>query len=281
MAFWSLRNTCRSQLVGESGLLGRTGRPPREQVRSYRCTAALLMRRLRRHVALALDLLLILILILSALSNHAGRNSILRRRANRHGCRFSRTGPGMALCGGPPNQCRITGMPSLGEGPSGGAQTFWLLLGRLPKVTRCKSGTLSSRYRSNGYVRKTNFAGFKSHKGRRSGRHRPRLKTIPLITDLSPSLLQRTGQLLRIRISTARQLTTANTRTRAVNNRQAQLTVAILRRPGDTLKRFKSVSSDQQCIVEAQWGVHGLFLKMPISMSNAVGWAYRSAGYLC
>ena len=26
------------------------------------------------------------------------------------------------------NQCRITGMPSTSEGPSGGAQTFWLLL---------------------------------------------------------------------------------------------------------------------------------------------------------
>ncbi len=43
-------------------------------------------------------------------------------------------------------------MPSLGEAPSGGAKTFWLLLGRLPKVTRCKSGTISGRYRSNGYV---------------------------------------------------------------------------------------------------------------------------------
>ncbi len=43
-------------------------------------------------------------------------------------------------------------MPSLSEAPSGGAKTFWLLLGRLPKVTRCKSGTLSGRYRSNGYV---------------------------------------------------------------------------------------------------------------------------------
>ncbi len=43
-------------------------------------------------------------------------------------------------------------MPSLGEAPSGGAKTFWLLLGRLPKVTRCKSGTIRSRYRSNGYV---------------------------------------------------------------------------------------------------------------------------------
>mgnify|MGYP007134179908 CR=1 FL=1 len=46
-------------------------------------------------------------------------------------------------------------MPSLSEAPSGGAKTFWLLLGRLPKVTRCKSGTISSRYRSNGYVPKT------------------------------------------------------------------------------------------------------------------------------
>ncbi len=46
-------------------------------------------------------------------------------------------------------------MPSLGEAPSVGAKTFWLLLGRLPKVTRCKSGTIGSRYRSNGYVHKT------------------------------------------------------------------------------------------------------------------------------
>ncbi|WP_218187374.1 hypothetical protein, partial [Pseudomonas sp. PAMC 26793] len=31
---------------------------------------------------------------------------------------------------------------------------FWLRRhsGRLPKVTRCKSGTISRRYRSNGYV---------------------------------------------------------------------------------------------------------------------------------
>ena len=43
-------------------------------------------------------------------------------------------------------------MPSLGEAPSGGAKTFWLLLGRLPKVTRCKSGTASRHDRSNGYV---------------------------------------------------------------------------------------------------------------------------------
>jgi len=68
------------------------------------------------------------LLILGAPSNHAGRKPILIRRASRQGCRFSRAGPGMALRGGPPNQCRITGMPSLGEGPSGGARAFCLLL---------------------------------------------------------------------------------------------------------------------------------------------------------
>src|SRR5690606_23309417 len=67
------------------------------------------------------------------------------------GRRFSRTGPGMALCGGPPNQCRITGMPSQSEGPSGGARALWLL-SRFSKVTRRKGATLSRRYRSNGYV---------------------------------------------------------------------------------------------------------------------------------
>ena len=49
-------------------------------------------------------------------------------------------------------------MPSLGEAPSGGAKTFWLLLGRLPKVTRCKSGTISGRYLNNGYVLKQDQA---------------------------------------------------------------------------------------------------------------------------
>src|SRR5690606_26842782 len=68
------------------------------------------------------------------------------------GRRFSRTGPGMALCGGPPHQCRITGMPSQSEGPSGGARALWLL-SRFSKVTRRKGATLSRRYRDNGYVR--------------------------------------------------------------------------------------------------------------------------------
>ena len=46
--------------------------------------------------------------------NHAGRNSMLIWGVNRQGCRFSRPAPWMARGGGPPNQCRITGTPSLG-----------------------------------------------------------------------------------------------------------------------------------------------------------------------
>ncbi|SDR25881.1 hypothetical protein SAMN04490207_4437 [Pseudomonas gessardii] len=67
------------------------------------------------------------------------------------GRRFSRAGPWMAHRGGPPNQCRMTGTPSLGEVPSGGARALWLLWG-FSKVTRRQGGTLSGRYRSNGYV---------------------------------------------------------------------------------------------------------------------------------
>jgi hypothetical protein len=52
----------------------------------------------------------------------------------------------------PPDECRSEGTPSLSEGPDARGETFWLLLGRLPKVTRCKSGTISRRYRRNGYV---------------------------------------------------------------------------------------------------------------------------------
>jgi hypothetical protein len=52
----------------------------------------------------------------------------------------------MAHRGGPTEQGRSEGMPSLGEAPSGGAERFWLLLALFPKVTRCKSGTISGRY---------------------------------------------------------------------------------------------------------------------------------------
>ncbi len=95
----------------------------------------------------ALDLLL----ILGAPSNHAGRNSTGIWGVNRQGCRFSRPAPWMARGGDPPNHWRITGTPSPSEVPSGGARAFCLLL-RCSKVSRCQSGTLSGRYRSNGYV---------------------------------------------------------------------------------------------------------------------------------
>ena len=100
-----------------------------------------------KRAALDLDLLL----ISGAPLNHAGRNSTGIWGVNRQGCRFSRPAPWMARGGGPPNHWRITGTPSLGEVPSGGARAFCLLL-RFSKVSRCQSGTLSGRYRSNGYV---------------------------------------------------------------------------------------------------------------------------------
>ncbi|AZF48750.1 Threonine synthase [Pseudomonas sp. R2-7-07] len=107
-----------------------------------------------------------LALDLGAPLNHAGRNSTVIWGVNRQGCRFSRPAPWMARGGGPPNQCRITGTPSLGEVPSGGARAFCLLL-RFSKVRRRKGGTHSSRYRSNGYV-----LALIQHHGRLSGRHR-------------------------------------------------------------------------------------------------------------
>ena len=79
---------------------------------------------------------------------------------NPAGRRVSRAGPWMAHRGGPPNQCRMTGTPSLGEVPSGGARALLVTFGwagtpgSFPKVTRCKSGTNSRHDRSNGYVHK-------------------------------------------------------------------------------------------------------------------------------
>ena len=100
-----------------------------------------------KRAALDLDLLL----ISSAPSNHAGRNSTGIWGVNRQGCRFSRPAPWMARGGGPPNHWRITGTPSLSEVPSGGARAFCLLL-RFSKVSRRQGGTLGGRYLNNGYV---------------------------------------------------------------------------------------------------------------------------------
>ena len=103
----------------------------------------------RAALDLALDLLVIL--ILGAPLNHAGRNSTGIWGVNRQGCRFSRPAPWMARGGGPPNHWRITGTPSLSEVPSGGARAL-CLLSRFSKVSRRQGGTLSGRYRRNGYV---------------------------------------------------------------------------------------------------------------------------------
>ena len=52
----------------------------------------------------------------------------------------------------PPDEYRSEGTPSLGEGPYVRGETFWFLLCRLTKGTRRKGGTISRRYRKNGYV---------------------------------------------------------------------------------------------------------------------------------
>ncbi|TWC45541.1 hypothetical protein FBY04_13629 [Pseudomonas sp. SJZ080] len=65
----------------------------------------------------------------------------------------------------PPDECRSEGTPSLSEGPDARGETFWFLLGRLPKGTRRKGETASRRYRRNGYVHP-------KENGRLPGRHR-------------------------------------------------------------------------------------------------------------
>ena len=52
----------------------------------------------------------------------------------------------------PPDGHRSEGTLSLSEVPYVREQPFWLLLGRLPKVTRRKGGTLISNTRSTGYA---------------------------------------------------------------------------------------------------------------------------------
>ncbi|MDQ0980976.1 hypothetical protein QFZ45_004154 [Pseudomonas synxantha] len=110
--------------------------------------------------------LLIFLLILGAPSNHAGRNSTGIWGLNRQGCRFSRPAPWMARGGGPPNPWRITGTEPR-RGAEWWGKSLLVTFGLFSKVTRCKSGTNSGRYRRNGYVQ-----GLIQHPGRLSGRHR-------------------------------------------------------------------------------------------------------------
>jgi hypothetical protein len=65
----------------------------------------------------------------------------------------------------PPDECRSEGTLSLSEGPYVRGETFGYF-GAFAKVTRCKSGTISRRYRRNGYVRD------QQKTGRLPGRHR-------------------------------------------------------------------------------------------------------------
>ena len=88
-----------------------------------------------KRAALALDLLLIL--ISGAPSNHAGRNS--------------------TVIWGPPKSLADYGHTEPRRGAEWWGEdllvTFgWAGIPVLPKVTRCQSGTLSGRYRRNGYV---------------------------------------------------------------------------------------------------------------------------------
>ena len=65
-----------------------------------------------------------------------------------------------------PDQSRSEGTPSLSERAERRSKTFWLLLRRLSKVTRCKSETASRSTRRNGYSLN------QTEHGRLSGRHR-------------------------------------------------------------------------------------------------------------
>ncbi|EUB74367.1 hypothetical protein PMI27_000543 [Pseudomonas sp. GM41(2012)] len=90
-----------------------------------------------------------LILICLPLSQRPSAGSA--QWAPRQGCRGSRPRPWMADGGGPTEQCRSEGMPSLSEAPNGGAKrfaSFWASA----KGSRCKSETASRHHRSNGYV---------------------------------------------------------------------------------------------------------------------------------
>ena len=74
---------------------------------------------------------------------------------NPAGRRVSRAGPWMAHRGGPPKSMSDDGHTEPGRGAEWwGKSPFGYFWGSFPKVTRCKSGTNSRRYRSNGYVHK-------------------------------------------------------------------------------------------------------------------------------
>jgi len=84
----------------------------------------------------------------------------------------------MADRGGPTEQDRSEGTPSLSEGPDAGAKPF-AYFSAFGKVSRRKGETISGRYRRNGYVLS------QQNIGRLSGRHRQQAGSYKGQTDQS------------------------------------------------------------------------------------------------
>ena len=122
--------------------------------------------------------LLIWLLILGAPSNHAGRKPMLIRRANRHGCRFSRAGPWMALRGGPAESMSDYGYAEPKRGTEWWGKSV-LLTFALSKVRRRKGATITSRYRCNGYVHNITSHRIQPHRGQASLQHLQGLPQCP------------------------------------------------------------------------------------------------------
>jgi hypothetical protein len=114
---------------------------------------------------LQLQLQLPLLLILLHPPRSQRPNAGVAQWASRHGCRDSRVRPWMAGRGGPTEQCRSEGTPSLSEGPNGGAKPF-ASFSASGKGTRRKGETISSRYRSNGYVHPNSQRRMTNHRKR-------------------------------------------------------------------------------------------------------------------
>ncbi|PNV94840.1 hypothetical protein C1633_28070 [Pseudomonas protegens] len=72
-------------------------------------------------------LLWLLILVLIFLPPSEGRTQALRRGQLGMDAELAAIRPWMACGGGPPEQCRSEGTPSLGEAPDAGAGGLWLL----------------------------------------------------------------------------------------------------------------------------------------------------------
>jgi len=92
-------------------------------------------------------------------------------------------------------------------------------------------------------------------------RHIPGRETETFLTQGLACLLEDFGEFLRVGVSTARDASAADyTSTTAVDHTQAEFDIAVMRSPGHALIRLKSTVGDQQSIIEAERGVHGVGL---------------------